>query len=95
MSRHVRGEAASGAQLRTRAQVGIPVPDVMVINVGGATGDPSPGDPADGEFALDMQVILLRQGAKAVLGIAAACHPVTETLLMRTQPRLSGICCEP
>ena len=38
------------------AQVGIPVPDVMVENVGGATGVYTPGDPADGEYALDMQV---------------------------------------
>ena len=39
-----------------RVQANIPVPEVMVMNVGGATGVHSPGYPEDGAYALDMQV---------------------------------------
>ena len=39
-----------------RTQVGIPVPVIDVLNVGGRTGGYTPGDPANGEYALDIQV---------------------------------------
>ena len=45
-------------------QVEIPVPEVVVKNVGGATGVYKRNDPADGEYALDMQVGPFRPSAR-------------------------------
>ena len=61
------------------AQIGIPVPSIMVKNVGGATGVYTRGDPADGEYALDMQVqpaIPPAPNPNAMLCSAAACLAV-------------------
>ena len=40
-----------------RTQVGIDVPDIKVLDVGGITDTTyDPNNPADGEYALDIQV---------------------------------------
>ena len=60
------------------AQVGIPVPNIMVTNVGGATGVYTPEDPADGEYALDMQV----QSAIPPLPIPTLCSALLQPVML-------------
>ena len=45
-----------------RMQVDISVPKIEVVNVGGRTEGYEPGEPANGEYALDIQVNLTRAG---------------------------------
>ena len=58
------------------------MPDIKVLNVGGVKDGYTPGDPADGEYALDIQVPYPARGTQgyAVCGAAMLCTALGPSL---------------